>query len=189
MSESAAPSEPKRSAVELQKEESGHLRGTIAAELANADLDHLSEANKSLIKFHGSYQQEDRDARKARRKEGVGKHYMFMVRCRIPGGRLSAAQYLAIDDLAGRFANGPAVDLLRAARELDPPTLWGEVEAWRRGRSDDEAARSLAEAIPEIDVAAQLLAFEAIGKTHTVKFVAKAARKAAFQRRTWEANR
>ena len=41
---------------------------------------------------------------------------------------------------AGRFASGPAVDLLRAARELDPPTLWGEVEAWRRRRSDDEAS-------------------------------------------------
>src|SRR5262249_6569807 len=58
------------------------------------------------LKFHGSYQQEDRDARKSRRKEGVGKHHMFMVRCRIPGGLLSAQQYLAVDDLAGRFANG-----------------------------------------------------------------------------------
>src|SRR6266567_2102527 len=106
MSESPAAVEPKRSAVELQKEQSRHLRGTIADELANSDVDHLSEANKSLIKFHGSYQQEDRDARKARRKEGVGKHYMFMVRCKIPGGKLTAQQYLAIDDLAGQYANG-----------------------------------------------------------------------------------
>src|SRR6185369_3848575 len=106
MSESPAPVESKRSAVEIQKEQSRHLRGTIADELANADVDHLSDANKNLIKFHGSYQQEDRDARKARRKEGVGKHYMFMVRCKIPGGKLSADQYLAVDDLASRYANG-----------------------------------------------------------------------------------
>jgi sulfite reductase (ferredoxin) len=94
-----------RSAVEEHKEQSNQLRGNLADELAGP-ADHLSEANKSLIKFHGSYQQEDRDARKTRSKAGVGKHYMFMIRCRIPGGRLSAAQYLAIDELAGKFANG-----------------------------------------------------------------------------------
>src|SRR5262245_33332514 len=105
MSESPAPAEPKRSPVEVQKEQSRHLRGTIAEELAS-DVDHLSDANKNLIKFHGSYQQEDRDARKARRKEGVGKHYMFMVRCKIPGGKLTAQEYLAVDDIATRYANG-----------------------------------------------------------------------------------
>src|SRR5579871_2875037 len=94
-----------RSAVEVHKEQSGHLRGTIADELrSNNDL--FCEANKSLIKFHGTYQQEDRDARKSRRKDGIGKHHMFMVRCKIPGGKLSANQYLAIDELAERFANG-----------------------------------------------------------------------------------
>src|SRR5205823_6234010 len=66
----------------------------------------FSDANKNLLKFHGTYQQEDRDARKNRSRAGVGKHHMFMVRCRIPGGRLTAAQYLAIDDLAREYANG-----------------------------------------------------------------------------------
>src|SRR5262245_56062073 len=96
---------PKRSGAEVVKENSRFLRGTIADELA-ADGDHLSDANKNLLKFHGSYQQDDRDARKDRRKEGVGKHYMFMVRCKIPGGKLTAEQYLAIDRLAGEYANG-----------------------------------------------------------------------------------
>src|SRR5207237_3997968 len=41
-----------------------------------------------------------------RKKDGVGKHYMFMVRCKIPGGRLTAKQYLAVDDLAGTYGNG-----------------------------------------------------------------------------------
>src|SRR5439155_4847268 len=100
------PMDPqKRSAVEDQKEASRQLRGSIALELINP-TDHFSDANKSLLKFHGTYQQEDRDARKNRSRAGVGKHHMFMVRCRIPGGRLTAAQYLAVDDLAGRYANG-----------------------------------------------------------------------------------
>src|SRR5205807_3519082 len=63
-------------------------------------------ANKQMLKFHGSSQQEDRDARKNRRKDGVGKFHLFMVRCKIPGGRLTAKQYLAMDDLAGTHANG-----------------------------------------------------------------------------------
>lgn len=99
------PGEPKRSAVEIHKEESRRLRGTIALQLVS-DADHFSEADKSLIKFHGSYQQEDRDARKNRRKDKPGKQYNFMVRCKIPGGHLSAQQYVAIDELAGKYANG-----------------------------------------------------------------------------------
>jgi sulfite reductase (ferredoxin) len=93
------------SGVEGIKEASRGLRGSIREELTQ-DSDHFSEADKQLLKFHGTYQQEDRDARKSRRGEGLGKHYLFMVRCKIPGGRLSAAQYLALDDLADRHANG-----------------------------------------------------------------------------------
>ena len=92
-------STPKRSAVEGIKEESRQLRGTIALELVE-DSDKFSEANKQLLKFHGSYQQEDRDARKARRTEGLGKHHVFMVRCKVPGGRVTAEQYLALDGFA-----------------------------------------------------------------------------------------
>jgi sulfite reductase (ferredoxin) len=91
--------------VEAIKENSRALRGTIGEELQK-DSDHFSEQDKQLLKFHGTYQQEDRDARKARRGAGLGKHYMFMVRCKIPGGRLTAAQYLAVDGLAGAYANG-----------------------------------------------------------------------------------
>jgi sulfite reductase (ferredoxin) len=91
--------------VEGIKENSRALRGTIGEELEK-DTDHFSDADKQLLKFHGSYQQEDRDARKARRGEGLGKQSMFMVRCKIPGGRVTAAQYLALDDLADRYGNG-----------------------------------------------------------------------------------
>jgi sulfite reductase (ferredoxin) len=108
---------PKPSAVEEFKESSGQLRGTIALELLE-DSDHFAEHNKQLLKFHGTYQQEDRDVRRARKKEGVGKHHMFMVRCRIPGGRLTADQYLAMDDLAGKHGNGTFRFTTRQAIQL-----------------------------------------------------------------------
>ena len=102
---SAEPTPPlKPSPVEYIKEASRQLRGTIGDELTQ-EVDHFSEENKQLLKFHGSYQQDNRDARKDRQKGG-GKAYMFMVRCKIPGGKVSAQQYMAMDNLAGKHANG-----------------------------------------------------------------------------------
>src|SRR5712691_10792640 len=89
---------PKRSAVEGVNENSRQLRGTIALELVT-DADHFNDQDKQLLKFHGTYQQDNRDARKTRRKDGEGKDYIFMVRCKIPGGRLTAQQNLDVDDM------------------------------------------------------------------------------------------
>jgi sulfite reductase (ferredoxin) len=100
-----APAEGKLSPVEGMKANSRQLRGTLA-EVLTSDAECFSESDKNLLKFHGSYQQDDRDARKNRKKDGVGKHYIFMVRCKIPGGRMTARQYLALDNLAGQFGNG-----------------------------------------------------------------------------------
>lgn len=97
--------EQKRSGVEVTKENSRQLRGGLAGELAK-DSEKFDDGDKNLIKFHGSYQQEDRDARKSRRGEGLGKFHIFMVRCKIPAGRVTTDQYLAMDDLAGKYANG-----------------------------------------------------------------------------------
>src|SRR5262249_37608327 len=97
---SAEPSRPgKPLPAESIKENSRQLRGTVADELLQ-DVDHFSEANKQLLKFHGTYQQDNRDARKERQKAASGKAYMFMVRCKIPGGKVSATQYLALDELS-----------------------------------------------------------------------------------------
>lgn len=85
--------------VEQVKEESQGLRGSLEADLQNSDA-FLSEAGLVLIKFHGSYQQEDRDVRKSREK-----HYQFMIRSKLPGGQLTAAQYLVHDDIASEFGN------------------------------------------------------------------------------------
>jgi sulfite reductase (ferredoxin) len=93
------------SGVERTKAAGDFLRGTIAECLREA-TPAFGEADASLLKFHGSYQQEDRDQRKSRREEGAGKAYQFMVRTRVPGGVLKAEQYLAEDALAERYGNG-----------------------------------------------------------------------------------
>src|SRR5918993_1738623 len=86
--------------VEQVKAESQGLRGPLSSDLESADA-FLSEAGKVLIKFHGSYEQTNRDKRGAAAKE-----YIFMVRSKLPGGRLTSAQYLAHDDIATRHGNG-----------------------------------------------------------------------------------
>ncbi|MGO4721749.1 MULTISPECIES: NADPH-dependent assimilatory sulfite reductase hemoprotein subunit [unclassified Inquilinus] len=99
----AAP--PKLSAVEGVKEQSRFLRGDIAADLT-APGTSVTEASYNLLKFHGSYEQYDRDTATALKKQGLEKEYQFMIRARIPGGRITADQYLALDAIADRYANG-----------------------------------------------------------------------------------
>jgi sulfite reductase (ferredoxin) len=93
------------SEVERVKHESGGLRGTLPGELAS-DATHLSEEAKQLLKFHGSYEQEDRDQRKERKKAGLEPAYSYMVRSKLPGGTMSADQYLTQDALADRYGDG-----------------------------------------------------------------------------------
>ena len=90
---------------EAIKLESDLLRGALAAALAD-DTSHFHEENVQLLKFHGSYQEDDRDQRRSRRAAALEKAYEFMVRSRIPGGVLTAEQYLSHDELAGRYGNG-----------------------------------------------------------------------------------
>jgi len=92
------------SKVEHIKIESHHLRGQIVEEL-NQETSRFSEDHVQLIKFHGMYQQEDRDLRQTRKAAGAEKAYQFMIRSRIPGGAVTAEQYLVEDDLADRYGN------------------------------------------------------------------------------------
>lgn len=92
--------------VEATKAASRALRGTIAAELADTASPQVSEATYGLLKFHGTYEQYDRDTATALKQAGREKDWQFMVRVRIPAGRLTAAQYLALDHLADRHGNG-----------------------------------------------------------------------------------
>ncbi len=92
--------------VEKIKSESRGLRGTLAASLADPTSGGLAESDTQLLRLHGSYQQDDRDLREQRRLQKLEPLWRFMVRLRLPGGVCTPAQWLAIDDIARRFANG-----------------------------------------------------------------------------------
>jgi sulfite reductase (NADPH) hemoprotein beta-component len=89
----------KRSHNEEIKEANPTLAGTIKQTLADAAVDRFSEDDQQFLKFHGIYQQDDRDLRKA------GKKYMFMVRGRLPGGVVDPDLYLTFDRLASECGN------------------------------------------------------------------------------------
>ena len=76
------------SKVEHVKLESNYLRGTLKSELENNE-DHFIDNSELLLKFHGIYQQSDRDIRKARKAQGLGALHSFMIRVAIAGGVLT----------------------------------------------------------------------------------------------------
>jgi len=93
------------SKAEAIKQQSRQLRGNLARDLADTTAP-FDNCGYSLLKFHGIYQGYDRDSATERKQRGDDKLWQFMVRVRIPGGRLTAPQYLALDELADRYANG-----------------------------------------------------------------------------------
>lgn len=96
---------PAPSKVERIKAASNGLRGTIAHELAEP-TEQFGEGDLQLLKFHGIYQQEDRDQRKVSRETDAPKAYSFMVRTKNPGGYARGAFFLALADLAQTHGNG-----------------------------------------------------------------------------------
>ncbi len=91
---------------ETIKDRSNYLRGTIAEGLENAITGALDDDDTQLTKFHGIYQQDDRDLRPERGRKKLEKAFSFMARVRIPGGVLTPAQWRALDAIAGTFAGG-----------------------------------------------------------------------------------
>jgi sulfite reductase (NADPH) hemoprotein beta-component len=96
----------KLGADERLKFESEHLRGTIAQGLVDELTAAVPGTDTKLMKFHGIYQQDDRDIRDERRRQKLEPAYAFMVRIRLPGGVCSASQWLKLDDLARAYAGG-----------------------------------------------------------------------------------
>jgi sulfite reductase (NADPH) hemoprotein beta-component len=92
-------SAPQLSRNELLKANNPILSGTISQTLADASKDRFSDDDYEFLKFHGIYQQDDRDKRK------TGKQYIYMVRGRLPGGVVNPSVYLAFDQLSSQFAN------------------------------------------------------------------------------------
>lgn len=97
--------EVKRSHIEVIKEGSHQLRGSLAEELV---LDReFGKDSEQLIKNHGIYQQDDRDSRKAKNADGTpkGKQFIFMVRTRVPGGKVTAKQFLEHLNICDELGN------------------------------------------------------------------------------------
>ena len=93
------------SEFERIKANSRLLRGTLIESLADPVTGAISDDDNKLLKFHGSYQQDDRDLREERRKQKLEPAYQFMVRARLAGGVLSPAQWLSFDHIARTWAN------------------------------------------------------------------------------------
>ena len=93
------------SPVEGIKKRSNYLRGTLLESLADPLTGALAEDDTQLSKFHGFYQQDDRDVRADRARRKLEPAYSFMIRCRMPGGIVTPSQWLALDALATTHAN------------------------------------------------------------------------------------
>src|SRR5690606_40375837 len=96
--------EKKIAAIEQVKIDSRYLRGGITEGLADPITGAISEDDNKLLKFHGSYQQDDRDQREERRKQKLEPAFSFMIRARLPGGVVTPAQWLAFDQIACDWA-------------------------------------------------------------------------------------
>jgi len=90
--------------VEDIKKSSARLRGTLPESLANPVTGALNEDDQTLVKYHGSYQQDDRDLREERRLQKLEPAYQFMIRTRTPGGVVSPEQWLKLDRIATTYA-------------------------------------------------------------------------------------
>jgi sulfite reductase (NADPH) hemoprotein beta-component len=106
MTEITAEELSKRVEVERIKDASNYLRGSLVTSLTDPLTGALAESDTQLSKFHGIYQQDDRELRDERRKQKLEPHYQFMVRVRVAGGICSAAQWLDMDRIANTWCNG-----------------------------------------------------------------------------------
>jgi sulfite reductase (NADPH) hemoprotein beta-component len=111
-------SEKKLSEVEITKENSDFLRGTLVQSLENRITGALYPDDTNLIKFHGSYQQTDRDLDSERKAQKLEPLYSLMIRVRVPAGVATPAQWLRMDELADQYGNGTLKLTTRQAFQL-----------------------------------------------------------------------
>ena len=100
------PENNQQSPIEKIKRNSHGLRGTISEGLQDEITGAISEEDQALLKFHGMYQQDDRDRREERAEKKLERLYSFMIRLRLPGGFLKPEQWIAIHHIAGENATG-----------------------------------------------------------------------------------
>jgi sulfite reductase (NADPH) hemoprotein beta-component len=106
------------SEVEHIKDKSNYLRGTIKESLIDELTGALAAADTNLIKFHGSYQQFDRELEAERKRQKLEQLYSFMIRVRLAGGVATPEQWIAIDELSEKYANNTIKLTTRQAFQL-----------------------------------------------------------------------
>src|SRR6478609_681774 len=94
------------SAIEKIKMNSCGLRGTLKESLRDEITGAIREDDKALIKFHGMYEQDDRDRREERAAKKLDRLYSFMIRLRLPGGLISADKWIACNNIANENSTG-----------------------------------------------------------------------------------
>ena len=104
--------------VERVKARSRHLRGTLIESLQDPLTGAISDDDTTLSKFHGIYQQDDRDIRSERKRQRLEPAYSFMIRARVPGGVCTTDQWLKMDEIATTRANGTIRLTTRQAFQL-----------------------------------------------------------------------
>jgi sulfite reductase (NADPH) hemoprotein, beta-component len=114
----------KPSDVEELKLESNYLRGSLTESLSNRITGGLPELDNRLLKFHGSYMQDDRDHRNERQKQKLEPYYQFMLRVVTPGGLATPAQWLLMDELADKYGTGTLKLTTRQAFQLHGVLKW-----------------------------------------------------------------
>ncbi|MEP6749476.1 MAG: NADPH-dependent assimilatory sulfite reductase hemoprotein subunit [Bacteroidota bacterium] len=98
--------QPPLSGIEKIKQASDGLRGEISKSLQDEITGAIREGDQAVIKFHGMYQQDDRDRREERAEKKLDRLYTFMIRLRLPGGFLTAKQWIAMHEIAGQNSTG-----------------------------------------------------------------------------------
>ncbi|SDP69820.1 assimilatory sulfite reductase (NADPH) hemoprotein subunit [Halobacillus aidingensis] len=129
--------------MERIKEESRFLRGTLVDSFQDPISASIKEDDTKLLKFHGSYMQDDRDLRNERKKQKLEPAYQFMVRVRLPGGVATPEQWLTMDSLADEYGNGTMKLTTRQTFQLHGILKWNmknSIQAMNEALLDSIAA-------------------------------------------------
>ena len=106
------------SSFEVVKENSNYLRGTIQESLNDSLTGAIRADDQLLIKFHGTYQQQNRDVDNERKRQKLEPLYSFLIRVRVPGGVTTPQQWLAMDSLSALYADNTLKLTTRQAFQL-----------------------------------------------------------------------
>lgn len=119
-----SPNSAPHSDVEDIKRRSNYLRGTLAETLEDRITGSIPDDDNRLMKFHGSYMQDDRDLRNERQKQKLEPAYQFMLRVRAAGGVVTPSQWLMMDRIAQKYANGTIRLTTRQSFQLHGVLKW-----------------------------------------------------------------